>query len=131
MVSVCPNCGSERVRVSRGHSLFGRLAYYLGLSTVYCKNCHHRLSETDNWWDNVRWARCPICYRRQLTDWAEKYLYPGGWDRFLLYMGARKHRCRYCRLNFVSFLPRYPHSRRHSGTPVEDQEAVGARNEVD
>ncbi|MCC6585698.1 MAG: hypothetical protein IT168_03180 [Bryobacterales bacterium] len=131
MMSVCPNCGSERVHVSRGRSLFGRLAYCLGLSTVYCKNCHHRLSEMDNWWDNVRWARCPICYRRDLTDWAEKYLYPRSWERFQVLIGARKHRCRYCRLNFVSFLPRCPHARRRSAGSAGTPETVAARNEAD
>ena len=118
MVSVCPRCGSERLRVSRGHSLSGRIAYWLGLSAVYCKNCGHRLRESDNWWDNIRWARCPQCYRRELVDWEEKYLYPRGWRSFLVYAGARPHRCRACRINFVSLLPRYPDSSRVSGDEV-------------
>lgn len=108
MVSVCPQCGSERLRVLRRPSVWGSIRHVIGLSRVRCKDCGCKLPETHNWWDGVRFARCPICYRRALTDWTEKYLYPGRWTTLLIFLGARPHRCRYCRHNFVSILPRCP-----------------------
>jgi len=120
MLSVCPQCGSERLRVQRRPSIWGAIRHAVGLSSVRCKDCGHRLPETQNWWDGVRFARCPICYRMAMADWTEKYLYPGWWATLRIFLGARPHRCPHCRHNFVSFLPRCPgrrEARRGEPTP--------------
>ena len=125
MVSVCPQCGSERLRVLRRPSWWGSIRHAVGLSGVRCRDCGYRLPETYNWWDGVRFARCPICYRRVLTDWTEKYLYPGRWATVLIFLGARPHRCRYCRHNFVSFLPRRPAVTESARAAATSQGRVG------
>lgn len=50
-----------------------------------------------------RYARCPRCYRQQLTTWSEQYYRPSRWITFLLRVGATPYRCAACRCNFASF----------------------------
>ncbi|WP_155121197.1 hypothetical protein [Bryobacter aggregatus] len=68
-----------------------------------CIDCQHR-------WRHSLWhlresfyARCPRCYRLQLSTWDETYYHiPLIW-RVLTGLGAKKVRCKACRFNFVSF----------------------------
>ncbi len=50
-----------------------------------------------------KYARCPRCYRQELTTWSEQYYHPPSWTKFLLRMGATPYRCAACRCNFASF----------------------------
>lgn len=56
-------------------------------------------------WANGGWkyARCPKCYRQELTTWSEQYYHPPRWTVFLLRLGATPYRCAACRCNFASF----------------------------
>ena len=50
-------------------------------------------------------ARCPRCYRQELTTWSEQYYRPGRWTTLLLRLCATPYRCSACRCNFASFKP--------------------------
>jgi hypothetical protein len=50
-----------------------------------------------------KYARCPRCYRQELTTWSEQYYHPPSWITFLLRIGATPYRCAACRCNFASF----------------------------
>jgi hypothetical protein len=50
-----------------------------------------------------RYARCPLCYRQELTTWSEQYYHPRRWTIILLRLGATPYRCAACRCNFASF----------------------------
>jgi hypothetical protein len=52
-----------------------------------------------------KYARCPRCYRQELTKWTPHYYSPTRWTRFLLKIGAHARRCPVCRCNFASFKP--------------------------
>jgi len=78
----------------------------LGLGPIRCRDCEGRFSEALLWLPGIHYARCPKCFREDLSDWAEKYFYPPWYKRIFLYFGARRHRCSTCRVNFVSFFPR-------------------------
>ena len=51
-----------------------------------------------------RFARCPRCYRTELSTWSEQYYNPPFVTRSLLKFGATPYRCDVCRCNFASFL---------------------------
>lgn len=50
-----------------------------------------------------RYAKCPRCYRMELSTWSEQHYVPRTRVIFLLRLGATPYRCEFCRLNFVSF----------------------------
>lgn len=52
------------------------------------------------------WAKCPRCYRMDLSTWDPKYYRVGGWTAFQLAIGAHRWRCEACRCNFASFRQR-------------------------
>ena len=56
-------------------------------------------------WDSKAWkfARCPKCYRQELSTWSEQYYNPPRWIVFKLRLGATPYRCAACRCNFASF----------------------------
>lgn len=102
----CPECGSGRVRFSRRRGPFENLASVLGFCPVRCRECGHRFWHGLVMSFRMPYAHCPRCLRQDLSDWAEKYYMPGKFSRMLLYVGARRHRCSACRVNFVSFFSR-------------------------
>lgn len=75
-----------------------------------------------------KYARCPRCYRQELTKWAAHRYRPARWTRFLLTIGARPRRCPACRCNFASFKPlKEDFSWRHQvreTIPTPNQEAA-------
>jgi hypothetical protein len=75
-----------------------------GFYSMRCRACHH--SRTVPFYGLSLYARCPHCLREELSDWAEPYRFPPWYERWLLKIGARAHRCSPCRVNFVSFRPR-------------------------
>src|SRR5580700_8029628 len=52
-----------------------------------------------------KFARCPRCYRQELTTWSVHYYHPPRWTILLLKLGATPYRCASCRCNFASFRP--------------------------
>jgi hypothetical protein len=58
-------------------------------------------------WASGAWkyARCPRCYRQDLTTWSQHYYRPPLWTVLLLRMGATPYRCAPCRCNFASYRP--------------------------
>src|SRR5579859_3152199 len=106
MQLACPNCGTRDVRVSRPLGLAEFLKNVVGISRLRCRRCNHRW-ETSVWANRSwRYARCPRCYRQELTKWDQHFYNPPRWTRFLLRLGARAHRCAACRCNFASFRSR-------------------------
>ncbi|SRR5581483_1851162 len=126
MQLTCPNCGTRDIRVSRPHGLLERLKNWLGLSPLRCRRCRYRW-ETSVWANGAwRYARCPQCYRQELTKWKETRYNAPRWTRFLLRLGARAHRCEACRCNFADFRPpREAFSWRHQVRAEVRQEAAG------
>jgi len=49
------------------------------------------------------YARCPECYRTELTVWSQRHNRATGGQELALALGAKRVRCAACRCNFVSF----------------------------
>lgn len=99
----CPECNSRNVRSSLSRTLGERMMKALGVFQLRCKDCDARF--TGQIWDprNAFYARCPRCYRLDLSTWSiDYYRAPVRWLLYLK-LGAEAHRCEYCRHNFVSF----------------------------
>ena len=99
----CPECNCKNVRMSRWRNRFEQTLDLCGVPTMRCVNCSHR-------WRHSLWrlremlnARCPRCYRLELTTWEETYYHVPVLWRILTGLGAKKVRCKACRHNFVSF----------------------------
>jgi hypothetical protein len=130
MQLTCPNCGTREVRVSQPRGLGELLKGFFGVSALRCRRCNKRWQTSV--WSNGSWkyARCPRCYRQELTTWAMQHYNPTRWTRFLLHLGAKPRRCAACRCNFAAFKPRKEHfSWRHDtrvevGRRVQDQKAA-------
>ena len=79
-----------------------------------CRRCRHSW-ETSAWANQAwRYARCPRCYRQDLSTWDTSYYNPDFSTGLLLALGARPQRCEACRCNFASYRPRRRrYSRKH------------------
>lgn len=105
MQLACPNCGTRDVKVSNPQGLVQYVKNFFGISPLRCRRCSNRW-ETSVWADGSwRYARCPRCYRQELTKWTKQYYNPPRWTRFLLRIGASPRRCPACRCNFATFKP--------------------------
>jgi hypothetical protein len=101
----CPECNSRNIRSSLSRTLGERLKKAVGIFQLRCRDCDARFQRQI--WDplNSFYARCPRCYRLDLSIWTPQfYRAPARW-LFYLKIGAKAHRCDYCRHNFVSFRP--------------------------
>ena len=106
MQLACPNCGTRDVRVSQTRGWGELLKRLAGVSPLRCRRCNHSW-ETSVWANGSwRYARCPRCYRQELTKWTAHHYNPPRWTRVLLRLGATPHRCPVCRCNFASFKAR-------------------------
>ncbi len=105
MQLACPKCGTRDVRVSQLMGPVQYLKHFFGVSALRCRRCDTRWETSV--WANGSWkyARCPRCYRQELTKWTMQYYNPPRWTRFLLRIGASPRRCPACRCNFASFKP--------------------------
>jgi hypothetical protein len=103
MQLACPQCGTRDVRVSHRRNLGELVKGIVGIYPLRCRRCRARW-ETSVWAAGAwKYARCPRCYRQDLTTWSEQYYHPPSWTRFLLRIGATPYRCAACRCNFASF----------------------------
>lgn len=103
----CPNCDSTNLKAARPKGWTDNLKNRMGLGPLLCLDCRHEFRLTLWRWDVIRYARCPRCANLNLADWHEKYYLPPRYKRALILLGANAHRCEACRLNFVSFRPRW------------------------
>ena len=103
MAVACPECSGIDVRISKWKNRLEQALDLFGIPTMRCLDCSHR-------WKHSLWriheifhARCPRCYRLELTTWDETYYHvPRTW-KILSGLGAKKVRCKACRHNFLSF----------------------------
>jgi hypothetical protein len=99
----CPECGTRDIRTSQPRTLGERIKGLVGCYQLRCKRCETRFQGA-LWRPGLIWyARCPRCYRTELSTWSEQYYNPPSWVVFQLRMGATPYRCEYCRCNFASF----------------------------
>ena len=105
MTAECPHCGSRHLRSSASYSAWEHVARFFGFLKLRCRDCDERF--TFAVWDlrNSIYAKCPRCYRLDLSRWQPSHYRVPQLDRFLMHLGARAHRCDACRCNFVSFRP--------------------------
>jgi hypothetical protein len=80
-----------------------RLLSVVGTYPVRCEECGHRFYDSVLRLTDILFARCPKCYRMDLSTWELKYYSPTRWSLIQLAMGGRRLRCEACRCNFVSF----------------------------
>ena len=116
----CPKCGSRNLRFSRSRVLSEKLKKLLGIHALRCRDCHTRF--VDRTWrlSDVAFARCPKCWRMDLSHWSKKDFHAPGYMSLALRLGAHPYRCEYCRYNFVSFRQRKERFSFHRGlTPAE------------
>jgi hypothetical protein len=99
----CPKCGTRDIRMSHRQTFPELLRGLVGIYPLRCRRCRHRW-ETSVWSAGAwKFARCPRCYRQELTTWSEQYYHPPRWTVILLRLGATPYRCAACRCNFASF----------------------------
>lgn len=105
MQLACPQCGTRDVRVSHRQSIAEVLKSIFGIYPLRCRRCRTRW-ETSVWAGGAwKYARCPRCYRQDLSTWSEQYYHPPSFTRLKLRFGATPYRCAACRCNFASFKP--------------------------
>ena len=103
MKLTCSKCGARDARVSHPQSIWEQLKAWCGIYQLRCRRCQKRW-ETSVWSDGAwKYARCPRCYRQELTTWSEQYYHSPAMMTVQLRMGATPYRCAACRCNFASF----------------------------
>lgn len=101
----CPKCGTRDVRVSHKQDFTEEVRALFGVYPLRCRRCRSRW-RTSVWAAGAwKYARCPRCYRQELTTWSEQYYHPPRWTVIMLRCGATPYRCPSCRCNFASFRP--------------------------
>jgi len=124
----CPQCGSYDLRYARLRRPSERFWSWLGTRPLRCRKCRTRFIARTWRLENLRWARCPKCWRMDLSSWSEREYPVSALRRLLLALGAHPWRCEYCRYNFVSFRPRKegwrPWSRRPPRATTAEQAAA-------
>ncbi len=77
----------------------------------------------------MRFARCPRCWRLDLSRWSLEDYHVSFFSSLLLNLGANPYRCEYCRVNFVSFRKRKerykPQRRKEQRKHGHQQEPAG------
>ena len=127
----CPKCGSRDARVSHRYGLGEWIRSLVGIYPLRCNRCKTRWN-TSAWQDSAwKYARCPKCYRQELSTWSEQYYNPPFSTTWKLRLGATPYRCTACRCNFASFKKcKEKFAWRHAErpyTPPESEENSGAR----
>ncbi len=119
------------MRYSRLRSVSERCWSWFGIRPLRCRDCRMRFLERTWRIMNMRYARCPLCWRMDLARWSENDYHVPLVKKILLRIGAKPYRCAYCRVNFVSFRRRLHRfrSRHHSHEQVEQQASGAASGE--
>lgn len=101
----CPNCGSKHVRHSKYQGLGERIGAFFGRHPLRCKDCQHRFVSRVFRIRDAVYARCPRCYRMDLSSWSEEHYSPRWVTLMKMRFGAKRLRCEYCRFNWAGFKP--------------------------
>jgi hypothetical protein len=99
----CPHCGGRSLRLSEPRNWKEHVRSWLGRSQFRCRHCNHRFETAVIAPLDWRYARCPKCYRFELSTWSTQYYNPSWFTQFLLNVGGTPYRCEFCRCNFASF----------------------------
>lgn len=77
----------------------------------------------------MRFARCPRCWRMDLSRWNKNDYRVSFFTSLALSLGGNPYRCEYCRVNFVSFRKRKERydPRRRKQKRKHGESAAGAR----
>jgi hypothetical protein len=103
MKLTCPKCGTRDARISHRRSLAESFKTLFGIYPLRCPRCRARWF-TSVWEDSGwKYARCPRCYRQELSTWSEQYYRAPTWTIWMLRLGATPYRCPVCRCNFAGF----------------------------
>lgn len=105
MTAPCPECGSPNVRSSNAQGLLERIGRAFGYVQLRCRDCDRRFTYALYDIRNLIYARCPRCYRLDLTSFEPDHYRVGRLATLMMHLGAKAHRCAACRCNFVSFRP--------------------------
>ncbi len=119
MTACCPKCGSRSLRSSAPQSIVEQIARAFGHVKLRCRDCDNRFTYRLYDFRNAMYARCPRCYRLDLSRWEPDHYRVSAFSTLMLRLGAKAHRCQACRCNFVSFRPakmRYSRTHSHGGT---------------
>jgi endogenous inhibitor of DNA gyrase (YacG/DUF329 family) len=118
MTITCPECGSKDVRASLSQTIGEQVLKVFGFFYLRCKDCDARFRAQI--WDflNMIYARCPRCYRLDLSTWSTEYYRASSSQLLCLRLGGRRHRCAYCRVNFVDFRPAKLRYKGKLGAPI-------------
>ncbi|MBI3682486.1 MAG: hypothetical protein HY235_19065 [Acidobacteria bacterium] len=108
-----------------------RLLSLFGRHQLRCKECRHRFAARIWRITDLRYARCPQCYRMDLTTWSEEHYLPRFATWIRICFGAKRLRCEPCRLNFASFRVlrwkyEFPKKNSEGGMAEQAPEEVGA-----
>jgi len=106
MSLACPNCGSRFLRDSKPRSFKEKIQRLWFVSALRCLDCKTRFVTRTVKLREMLFARCPVCYRMDLNGWTGKRYKPPFWMGRKIWLGAKRYRCEYCRLNFASFRKR-------------------------
>ena len=105
MIDPCPKCGSRDVKVSTQMTFGEKLRSVFGRFPVRCRRCSSRFESTIWKPSMAKYAKCPRCYRTELSRWnVDNYDVPTSMT-IKLSLGASPYRCEHCRCNFASFKP--------------------------
>lgn len=78
----------------------------LGFFAFTCRDCSHRFLDRPYDIASVVHAKCPRCFRMDLTIWDPSKYHTSWIQDVSLWLGAHAWRCDPCRTNFVSWRPR-------------------------
>jgi hypothetical protein len=103
MDNACPACGAHDVRLAHSQGFSEHALELVGVYPIRCKRCQMRFRRRLWNFSQVKYARCPRCYRTELSTWSEQYYNPPFSVKLKLRLGATPYRCEFCRCNFASF----------------------------
>lgn len=89
--------------------MHGLREWFLTLFGFYafrCDSCSHRFVIRPLGPRATVFARCPRCFRMDLSTWDPKYYHAEFWADLKAWLGGNRWRCEPCRRNFVSWRPR-------------------------
>jgi len=125
MQLACPKCGARDARVAHRKGLGEWFGGLLGIYPLRCRRCEMRWQTST--WESAAWkyARCPKCYRQELSTWSEVHYSPPRSTIIQLRLGATPYRCVACRCNFASFKKcKEKFSWRHQERDVEPDSSI-------
>ncbi len=122
----CPKCHSRNLRYARIQSFPERFWTFFGIHPLRCRECQLRFLERTWRLGTFQYARCPRCWRMDLSRWSLHDYHAPIHVRVLLKLGAQPYRCEYCRVNFASFRRRKQRYRSRYKPGQSPAQAVGS-----